>query len=93
MSPFSLLLYWVGLVSLVALIVMGVDKLLAMGKFRRVSERSIWLLALLGGFPGVFLGGFLFHHKTSKPSFWVPVGLSAALWVAAVAYLLRPGIF
>ena len=93
MTIFSLLLYWLALASLLGLVVMGIDKLLAWGKFRRIRERSIWLIALVGGFAGVFLGGFLFHHKTSKPAFWVPVVLSAALWVAAFAYLLRPGLF
>lgn len=75
-----LLIDWVGLVSLLGVGAMGVDKLLAVGRMSRISERTLWLLALFGGFPGVFVGGFVFHHKTSKVEFWGPVIVSAILW-------------
>lgn len=83
----SLTLGWLALVSLFGFGAMGVDKLLAVGKRNRVSERSLWLAALLGGFPGVFAGGLVFHHKTSKAEFWPPVVVAAVLWVAALTIL------
>ena len=86
----SLLFEWLGLVSIVGFVVMGIDKLLAVGRRSRVRERTLWLTALLGGFVGIVLGGVVFHHKTSKAEFWVPVIVSAVLWVAALTYLARP---
>lgn len=85
-----LLLEWLGVVSLLGFVVMGIDKLLAVWRRNRVRERTLWLTALLGGFVGIFLGGFVFHHKTSKAEFWAPVIVSAVLWVTAVMLLDRP---
>jgi len=59
---------------------MGLDKSAAISGSYRFSERFLWLLALAGGFWGIVLGGVLFHHKTHKPSFWIPVGLAAVVW-------------
>lgn len=91
--PVSLLIEWVALVSLFGFGAMGVDKLLAMGRRSRVSERTLWLTSLLGGFPGIFVGGLVFHHKTSKTEFWVPVVVSAVLWVAVATFLTKPQVF
>jgi len=81
-----LLVDWVGLASLLGFAAMGLDKLLAVGGRSRVRERTLWLVALLGGFLGVFLGGYVFHHKTSKAGFWGPVAISAVLWALVFAY-------
>lgn len=80
----SLLFEWLGLVTIVGFAAMGIDKLLASGRRSRVRERTLWFMALLGGFLGIFLGGVVFHHKTSKATFWVPVVVSAIVWLAAV---------
>jgi uncharacterized membrane protein YsdA (DUF1294 family) len=88
----TLLAGWVGVTSLLGLVAMGIDKLQAVGGRERVRERTLWLIALLGGFPGIFIGGTLFHHKTSKAEFWAPVLISAILWLAILFYL-RPHLF
>jgi uncharacterized membrane protein YsdA (DUF1294 family) len=76
--------------SLLGFAAMGIDKALAVGGFSRIGERTLWSASLLGGFPGVFVGAFVFHHKTSKAEFWWPVALSAVLWMAAWQLLSRP---
>jgi len=81
----TLLIEWVALASIFGFVAMGIDKLLALGRRSRVSERKLWLTALVGGFVGIIIGGFVFHHKTSKPGFWLPVAASAVLWVGALA--------
>jgi uncharacterized membrane protein YsdA (DUF1294 family) len=67
----------------------GLDKRLAAVGGRRVPERTLHLLALLGGWPGALLGRRLFRHKTRKVpfrvAFWAVVLLHAGL-VGAVAY-------
>lgn len=81
---------WVALASLLAFLSMGLDKMLAVGKRSRVGERTLWLTALAGGFPGIFVGAFVFHHKTSKPEFWWPVVVALALWATFLVILTRP---
>lgn len=71
------LLLWVGIASLAAFFLMGFDKGRARRGGRRVRERDLFLLALLGGSPGAILGMYTFHHKTRHASFrW---GLPAIL--------------
>jgi len=91
--PASPILDWVALVSLLGFIAMGVDKLLAVGRRNRVSERTLWLTAFLGGVLGIFAGGLVFHHKTSKAEFWGPVAAAAFLWAAVAILLTRPHVF
>ncbi|WP_336509481.1 DUF1294 domain-containing protein [Ruegeria lacuscaerulensis] len=51
------------------LLAFGWDKLGARRRKRRVSERRLLLLALLGGSPGAILGRWMFRHKTRKRRF------------------------
>lgn len=77
--------------SLISFIVYGLDKRRAAKGGRRISERTLHLLALLGGWPGALLGQRRFRHKTVKLSFrivfWLVVLLHLSL-VGAVAYVV-----
>ena len=77
--------------SLVCFTAYGVDKSRAVNGGRRVPERTLHLLAFLGGWPGAYLGQRRFRHKTQKVSFrivfWILVVLHVGL-VAAVAHAL-----
>jgi uncharacterized membrane protein YsdA (DUF1294 family) len=89
--PPELLLTYLGVLFFLGLAAMAADKTSAKLGFDRISERTLALLALAGGFTGVILGGLFFHHKTSKPEFWVPVGLATILWGAVLlVYYLPP---
>ena len=76
----SLLLLWALFMSVIALIMMGADKANAKVRRSRISEKTFGVITILGGFPGIIIGGFLFHHKTSKPRFWIPVFVAMILW-------------
>ncbi|WP_420804846.1 DUF1294 domain-containing protein [Sporosarcina ureae] len=64
----TLLIYMV-ILSLWAFGAMGYDKRQAKKKRQRVPERNLWLLALLGGGVGAYVGMQFFHHKTRKTNF------------------------
>jgi uncharacterized membrane protein YsdA (DUF1294 family) len=68
-----MMLAWLGygyvVLSAITLAVYGKDKWAAKHQRWRTPERTLHLLALLGGWPGAFLGQKLFTHKTSKRSF------------------------
>jgi len=55
--------------NMAAFIVMLIDKNQAIHGGRRLSERSLFLIALLGGSPGVVTGVYLLRHKSRKLSF------------------------
>lgn len=77
--------------SLVTFAAYGFDKRRAGAGGRRVPERTLHLLALLGGWPGALAAQRRFRHKTQKVpflvAFWGTVALHVAL-VGAVGYAL-----
>jgi uncharacterized membrane protein YsdA (DUF1294 family) len=81
----------VAVTSLTSFAAFGFDKRRATTGGRRVPERTLLVLALLGGWPGSILAQRQFRHKTKKPTFliafWLMVVLHVAL-VGAVAYAL-----
>ena len=62
-SRYVLLVLFV-LVNLVAFALMGVDKQRARTHQWRVPEKTLFLLAIVGGGVGALLGMWCFHHKT-----------------------------
>ena len=69
--------------TLAAFLAYGWDKWRAKRSARRVPERTLHGLALLGGFVGAWLGMRVFRHKTQKPVFAVVLFLAAALHAVA----------
>jgi uncharacterized membrane protein YsdA (DUF1294 family) len=79
MEAGTLPLAWVGLASLVALGLAGLDKGRARRGGGRIRERTLLLAALAGGSPGLALGMLLFRHKTRKARFVLALlGIGAA---------------
>lgn len=48
---------------------MGVDKKRAQKHAYRISEKTLWTLAIIGGGTGAYLGMMQFRHKTKHTSF------------------------
>lgn len=81
---------WLIAVNLAAAAAFGVDKSRARRGKWRVRERTLFLLAILGGSPGAILGMYLFRHKTRHWyfRFGLPgILLLQAALAAAVIYL------
>jgi len=85
----------VAVLSLVTFVVYGFDKRRARLDGRRVPEKTMHLLAFLGGWPGALAGQRTFRHKTQKVSyqllFWLCVFGHLAL-VGGAIYLFQSGI-
>ena len=79
-----------GIMNIVTFAVYAYDKHIAQqnrGK-RRVPERTLILLAFLGGFLGALFGMVFCRHKTKHAKFLVLVPLSVILWAAALGALI-----
>ena len=73
-SPWGILAVWLVLINLVTFLTFGLDKLKAKRKekrekIRRIPEKTLFLLAILGGSVGALLGMRVWHHKTLHKSF------------------------
>ena len=72
-----------GILSIVTFVLYGYDKGAARHGNRRISELTLHLLALCGGWPGGLAGQLLFRHKTRKSSFllcfWLTVLANGAM--------------
>ena len=79
-----------GVMTLVTFAVYAYDKHIAQQNRskRRVPERTLILLAFLGGFLGAALGMVLCRHKTKHAKFLILVPLAVILWVGGLAALI-----
>lgn len=91
----SVLISWIVFISIWAFAVMGYDKRQAKRKGQRVPEKTLWLLALVGGGIGAYVGMQMFRHKTRHTSFRIGFLLLAIAYGIGILYLLGvklPGI-
>lgn len=72
--------YYLIIINIVSFIMYGVDKLAALRKGNRISERSLFFLSFIGGSIGSMLGMFLFRHKIRKVKFYMWNILMVFVW-------------
>lgn len=75
---------YLAVINMTAFLVTALDKHAAKKQRWRVRERTLMLLAAVGGAGGVFLAMQLCRHKTKKPLFFIGVPLLLFLWVAVL---------
>ena len=91
-SKWGILWLWLLVINVLALLAYGLDKLLAKLKVhapqtRRIPEKTLLLLAALGGGIGAWLGMELFRHKTQHRSFRICVPLFTLIWIVVIGGL------
>ncbi len=75
------------MINILGFFLIGYDKLKAKKKGWRIPEKNLFVIALLGGAAGVFLGMKAFRHKTKHYSFMVGIPLIFGLNIL-VLYLV-----
>ncbi len=71
------------LINLVPFILFGVDKIKAVNKTWRISEKSLLKISLIGPF-GSFLAMKVFRHKIKKPRFYVGIPFFAIIQLVII---------
>ncbi len=77
------------LINALGLAVMYLDKYFARHHKRRIPERTLFLIAILGASAGSLLGMYLFRHKTRHPQFVWGMPIILGLQLAVYFYLIR----
>lgn len=80
MSP---LLCYVLIMNVLAFVVFGADKWLAVRRKNRISEKTLLVISFIGGSIGAIIAMLLFRHKTAKTSF---------LWKFSIVLVAQIGI-
>lgn len=76
------------IVNVLSFIVVGADKQKARKRQRRISERTLFLWAIIGGSIGSFIGMRFFHHKTKHKRFMIGLPLMILVQVLALAFII-----
>jgi uncharacterized membrane protein YsdA (DUF1294 family) len=86
MSYFVIILFIV--MNIAGLVIMKVDKKRAVKHQYRISERTLWLFAILGGAIGCTLGMNTYRHKTKHLTFKIGFPFLAIVEVVLFVYFL-----
>lgn len=86
MLVFILFMTWLGYY------IMKVDKRYAKEDKRRIPERTLLLISLVGGSVGMYIGMYRFKHKTLHKKFTIGVPIIMLIQFAYVVYLITTNI-
>ena len=86
---YAIIIYLV-IVNIIGVTIMGVDKVKAMRHDkRRIPEKTLFLVALIGGSLGSIIGMYAFRHKTKHWYFTFFMPIIFFVQSCGVAYLLK----
>lgn len=74
------------IINIISFLTYGLDKWKAKRDSWRIPEKTLLLMALLGGSIGAFAGMRIFHHKTQKPKFFLGVPIIFVLQIAIIFF-------
>lgn len=63
------MIYYLILINLVGILSMYLDKYFAKNNMYRISEKNLFLIAIIGGSIGSIIGMYKFRHKTKHKQF------------------------
>ncbi len=79
---------YIGILSIIGFFVCAYDKRAAIKKRSRISERTLFLISLLGGAPGVFIAMLALRHKTKRWYFMLSIPLIITAQAALIIYFV-----
>lgn len=78
---YNFFVIYLAIINLISFFTMGIDKYKAKKKSRRISEKSLFVLAIIFGSIGIYTGMYVFRHKTKKVKFKILIPLIIILQV------------
>ena len=87
LTPLNITVYLL-IINLIGLFIMYIDKRKAMYGRWRIPEKTLLMVALLGGSIGTMAGMYLFRHKTKKLKFTLGFPTILISEIVIITYLL-----
>lgn len=78
---------YAAVLSIMALIMMKIDKRQAQQRGRRIPEKNLWRVAIFGGAIGAYIGMMAFRHKTKHTNFRIGFLMLAILQAALLVWI------
>lgn len=85
-SLFTFVTIYMLVMSIIGFIAMGIDKKKSIKRGWRTSERTLLLIAFIGGALGSYLGMHKFRHKTKHMKFIILMPLALLLNILLVLF-------
>lgn len=78
------------IMNMAAMIMTIIDKRRAIRKcnYKRISESTLFLTALLGGAPLMYISMLIIRHKTKHKKFMITLPIFCIAWAAIIILLL-----
>jgi len=83
------ILIFFGVMTVIGFAAMVLDKRRAVHGAWRIPERTLFIIAALGGALGVWLGMELMRHKTKHTKFVIGIPAILVLQIVIASYLIR----
>lgn len=81
-------LIYLVIINIFAYFAIYIDKKKAIDGKRRISEKELLQLGLLGGVIGAIVAMFKFHHKTKKKSFFIRMYAIAVIYLVIIMAII-----
>lgn len=75
---------WIGVISAVSVILTVYDKIAAKTGNRRIAEKTLMLLGLLGGAAAMLITMLIIHHKTRHAKFMIGLPVELILHIGII---------
>lgn len=82
------MIIYISILNIFSFILMGLDKFFAIKRLRRVSEKTLLFVALIGGAFGMWIAMMTFRHKTKYLKFKLLLPILSLLWIALFLFYL-----
>lgn len=82
------LMSYVVIINITGVITMKIDKKKAIKNKYRISEKSLFIIALLLGGVGIYIGMHIFHHKTKHAKFIIGIPITIILNIISIYYII-----
>ena len=80
------------LINILGFFIMKIDKTKAKHGKYRISEKAIFIIALLFGSVGIYIGMYKFRHKTKHLSFTVGIPVLILINIFTIYYIFSKNI-
>lgn len=75
---------WIGVISAISVILTVYDKIAAKTGNRRIAEKTLMLLGLLGGAAAMLITMLIIHHKTRHAKFMIGLPVELILHIGII---------